>query len=109
MEPERKSGARTTSQETSRRWPKWFAGIAGGALFFLGAVAIPGRTFDLNVLKSGFPGLPPMVPNTAAGFLLAEDDIPPRVDRALGIPAKLRDLRQAFADCAQLYSSQNPA
>src|SRR6266498_2912758 len=69
VEPERQFGA--GASETPLHWPRWFTRTAACAVFLLGAVALTGWTFDLSVLKSGLPGLPIMVPNTAAGFVLA--------------------------------------
>jgi len=52
------------------RWPTLCSSMAGLCVFVLGASVLVGWRFDISALKSVFPGLVTMKPNTAMGLLL---------------------------------------
>src|SRR6266498_2168426 len=63
---------RSSRMSTARfsRWPGRFAGMAGGLVFVIGLLVLLGWTLGIAALRSILPGWPPMVPNTAAAFVL---------------------------------------
>ena len=55
---------------THSQGPKILAQIAGGCVFAVGMAVLVGWMFDITALKSVFPGLVTMKPNTAMGMSL---------------------------------------
>jgi CheY-like chemotaxis protein len=91
-------------------------GQAGIEAFSAGVVC--GKPFSIVITDLGIPyvdgrqvaaAVKKLAPKTAVVLftgwgqrLVAEGDIPPHVDRVLSKPPKLRELRQALADCVAL-------
>jgi CheY-like chemotaxis protein len=67
----------------------------------LGMPYVDGRQVA-NAVKGASPSTPVILLTGWGQRLAADGDVPANVDRLLSKPAKLRELRQALAYCAQL-------
>jgi hypothetical protein len=56
---------------TTPQWPRRLGKTAGALVLITGVIVLLGWAFDVATLKSVLPGFPPMVPNTALGFVLS--------------------------------------
>ncbi len=70
----------------------------------LGMPRIDGRRVA-EAVKLASPSTPVILLTGWGQRLIAEDDVPSHVDRALGKPPKLRELREALSDCCGEDSS----
>jgi CheY-like chemotaxis protein len=60
-------------------------------------------------VKAAWAAVPIILLTGSGDRMLAECDIPPQVDRVLGKPLKLSELRQAFAELVKDEANEHPA